>query len=78
MPRVWLPIRRSRTRHLPVSWLGRHLPQHCPVGAVEAPIRDPFPVAAGGIVHGVIEPPTASVSFVKSFARAPTSIYEMI
>jgi len=48
------------------------------VGAIEAPIRDLLPVAAGGIVHGVIEPPTASVSFVKSFARAPTSIYEMI
>jgi len=41
--------------------LGRHLPQHCPVGTVEAPIRDLLPVAAGGIVYGVIEPPVASL-----------------
>jgi len=54
------------------------MPQHCQIGMVEAPIRDLLPVAASGIVHEVIEPPTASVSFVKSFARAPTSIYEMI
>jgi len=58
---VWLPISRPRTRHLPVGRLGRHLPQHCPIGAVEAPIRDLLPVAASGIVHGVIEPPAASL-----------------
>jgi hypothetical protein len=48
-------IRRPRTRHLPVGWLGRHLPQYCPVGTVEALILDLLPVAAGGIVHGGIE-----------------------
>jgi len=31
------------------------------VGAVEATIRDLLPVAADGIVHGVIEPPAASL-----------------
>jgi len=40
--------------------LGRYLPQHCQVGTVKAPIRDLLPVAADGIVYGVIEPPAAS------------------
>jgi len=58
---AWLPIRRLGSRPLPVGRLGRHLPQHCPVGAVEALISDLLLVAAGGIVHGVIEPPAASL-----------------
>jgi len=69
MPRVWptqshwcgLPIRRPRTWHLPIGRLGRHLPQHCQIGTVKAPIRDLLPVAGGGVVHRVIEPPAASL-----------------
>jgi len=56
-----LSIRRPGSRHLPVGRLGRHLAQDLPVGTVEAPIRDLLPMSAGGIVHGVIEPPAASL-----------------
>jgi len=58
---VGLPIRRPGTRHLTVGWLGRHLPQDLSVRTDKAPIRDLLPLAAGGIVHGVIEPLAASL-----------------
>ena len=61
MPRVWRPIRRPRTRHLPVGRLGRYLTQHCLIGTVETLIRDLLPLAAGHIVYGVIEPKAASL-----------------
>jgi hypothetical protein len=58
-PLPWLLPRRPWTRHLPIGWFGCHLPQHCPVGAIEAAVCDLFPVAAGGIIHGVMKPPVA-------------------
>jgi hypothetical protein len=58
-PRAWLATRRPRSWHLSVSWLGRYLPQCCPVGAIKAAICDLLPVAAGGIIHAVIETPVA-------------------
>ncbi len=58
-PRAWLSRRRPWTWYLPVRRLGRHLPQHCPIGTVKAAICDLLPVAADGVINGAMVPPMA-------------------